>query len=186
MLQQLIVTGLTHNYDLQLAATRIEQARALVGVAASPLYPQIGYQGVAGREKTFIPLEQNSGNITFNVFAGLFNVAWEIDVWGRIRRSTEAARATFFAQEDVRRGVMLTLVSDIATGYFRLLELDRELAIAQESSQNLQANPGSFYPTLSIRKRQQTAGRSRAGRLRFQYSERSEPKTGNRSTGKRT
>jgi len=134
VLQQLILTGLTRNYDLRLAADRVEQARALVVVAASPLYPQIGYQGLAGREKAFIPLEQSSGNITYNSFAGLFNVVWEIDVWGRIRRSTEAARAALFAQEDVRRGVMLTLVSDIATNYFRLLELDRELAIAQESS----------------------------------------------------
>ena len=55
-------------------------------------------------------------------------------MWGRIRRSTEAARANLFAQEDVRRGVMLTLVSDVAASYFSLLELDRELAIAQESS----------------------------------------------------
>ncbi len=135
VLQELIVTGLAHNYDLQLAAARVEQARALVGVAASPLYPQIGYQGLAGREKAFVPIEEGNGNITFNAFAGLFNVAWEIDVWGRIRRSTEAARAALFAQEDIRRDVMLTLVSDIATSYYSLLELDRELAIAQESAE---------------------------------------------------
>jgi multidrug efflux system outer membrane protein len=133
-LQGLVATSLEHNYDLELAADRVEQARALVGVAASQLYPQVGYQGFAGREKAFIPLEQAGGNITFNAFAGLFNVFWELDVWGRIRRSTEAARANLFAQEYVRRGVMLTLVSDVAAGYFSLLELDRELAIAQESS----------------------------------------------------
>lgn len=133
-LQGLITTALEHNYDLELAADRVEQARALVGVAASPFYPQIGYQGFAGREKAFVPLEQTGGNVTFNAFAGLFSVVWELDVWGRIRRSTEAARANLFAQEYVRRGVVLTLVSDVAAGYFSLLELDRELAIAQESS----------------------------------------------------
>jgi multidrug efflux system outer membrane protein len=133
-LQALITRALVHNYDLQLAAARVEQARALVWVAASELYPQIGYQGFAGREKTFVPLEQNGGNLTFNTFGGLLNAVWELDVWGRIRRSTEAARANLFAQEDVRRGVMLTLVSDVAAEYFRLLELDLELAIAQESS----------------------------------------------------
>lgn len=133
-LQDLIVTALAHNYDLQLASARVEQARALVGVAASQFYPQVGYQGFAGREKAFVPLEQAGGNLTFNAFAGLFNVVWELDVWGRIRRSTEAARATLFAQEYIRRGVMLTLVSDVAAGYFRLIELDRELAIARESS----------------------------------------------------
>jgi len=134
-LQTLIATALAHNYELQLAVARIEQARALVGVAASQLYPHIGYQGDAGREKAFVPNEQAGGNITFDSFAGLFNMVWEVDIWGRIRRSTEAARANLFAQEDVRRGVMLTLVSDVATGYFQLLELDRELEIARESSQ---------------------------------------------------
>jgi multidrug efflux system outer membrane protein len=133
-LQGLIVTALEHNYDLELAADRVEQSRALVGVAASQLYPQIGYQGFAGREKAFTPLEQAGGNITFNAFGGLLNLVWELDVWGRIRRSTEAARANLFAQEYVRRGVMLTLVSDVAASYFSLLEFDRELAIAQESS----------------------------------------------------
>jgi multidrug efflux system outer membrane protein len=133
-LQDLIATALTNNYDLQVAAARVEQARALVGVAASELYPQIGYQGFAGREKTFVPLEEAGGNLTFNAFAGLLNVAWEIDVWGRIRRSTEAARANLLAQQDVRRGVMLTLVSSVAAGYFNLLELDRELQIAHDSS----------------------------------------------------
>jgi outer membrane protein, multidrug efflux system len=133
-LQSLIVTALEHNYDLQLAADRVEQSRALVGVAASELYPQIGYQGFAGRQKTFVPLENAGGNLTFNAFGGLLNLAWELDVWGRIRRSTEAARANLFAQEYVRRGVMLTLVSDVASGYFSLLELDREMAIAQDSA----------------------------------------------------
>jgi len=134
-LQGLIATALAQNYDLQLATARIEQARSLVGVTASQFYPQIGYQGLAGRGKSFVPLEQAGGNLTFNAFAGLFDVAWELDVWGRIRRSTEAARANLFAQEDVRRGVMLTLVSEVATGYFQLIELDRELEIAHDSSQ---------------------------------------------------
>jgi outer membrane protein, multidrug efflux system len=134
VLQGLIAEALEHNYDLQLAAARVEQARAMVWVAASELYPQVGYQGFAGREKTFVPFDDAGGNITFNTFGGLLNAVWELDVWGRIRRSTEAARANLFAQEDVRRGVMLTLVSDVATGYFRLLELDLELKIAQESS----------------------------------------------------
>ena len=63
----------------------------------------------------------------------MLNAAWELDIWGRIRRATEAARANTYQQEEIRRGIMLTLVSDVATGYFRLLQLDRELAIATES-----------------------------------------------------
>jgi multidrug efflux system outer membrane protein len=72
--------------------------------------------------------------VTYGAIGGLLNAAWEIDVWGRIRRSTEAARANLYAQEDIRRGVMLTLVSDVASGYFQLLTLDRELAIADNST----------------------------------------------------
>ncbi len=133
-LQRLVAEALARNYDLQLAVARVDQARSLVWVAASPFYPQAGYQAFAGRERIFLPNEEAGGNLTYNAFGALLNATWEIDVWGRIRRSTEAARANLFAQEDVRRGVMLTLVCEVATGYFRLLELDRELAIAQDSS----------------------------------------------------
>ena len=141
-LQSLIVTALEHNYDLQLAAERVGQARALVGVAASQLYPQIGYQAFAGREKTLCPWSRRGKPYLQRVW-GLLDLAWELDVWGRIRRSTEAARANLFAQEDVRRGVMLTLVSDVAAGYFSLLELDREMAIAQDSA-------GTYKKTLDL------------------------------------
>ena len=132
-LQSLITEALTNNYDLQVAVARIEQARASVGVAQADLYPQIGYQGLAARQKAFVPLEGSTGNITFNTFGGLLNAAWELDVWGRIRHSTDAARASLYAQEEVRRGVMLTLASSVAASYFSLVELDRELAIAKES-----------------------------------------------------
>ena len=132
-LQSLIAEALTNNYDLQVAVARIEQARASVGVARADFYPQIGYQGFAGREKAFVPLEGSTGNVTFNTFGGLVNAAWELDVWGRIRYSTDAARASLYAQEEVRRGVMLTLVSSVAASYFSLIELDRELAIAKDS-----------------------------------------------------
>ena len=133
-LQGLIREALSTNYDLQTAVARVDQSRALLGVAASPLYPQVGYQAGAEREKTFVPLGSGR-NVTYNAFSGLLDVAWEVDVWGRIRRATEAARAAYLANEDARRGVVLTLVSQIATDYFRLLELDEELAIARDSSQ---------------------------------------------------
>ena len=135
-LQQLVQDALAGSYDLQSAVARIEQARALVGVAASDLYPHVGYEGIASR--TRLPGGIVSGSIpesTFNVFLGAFNVAWEIDVWGRIRRSTEVARAQFLASEEARRGVLVSLVSDVAAGYFQLLALDRQLAIANDSAE---------------------------------------------------
>lgn len=132
-LQALINEGLTSNYDLQIATARIAQARALIGVAKSDAYPQLDYEGFAGGEKTFTPDEDSVGTVTFGSIGAILNAAWELDLWGRIKRQTEAAEANFFAQEEVRRGVLLTLVSDIANGYFRLLQLDREMAIARES-----------------------------------------------------
>jgi multidrug efflux system outer membrane protein len=135
-LNDLIRRSLEGNYDLQGAVASIEQARAQVGVTASNLYPQVGYQGSAEREKIFFTPTFPSP--TFNVFQGVLNVAWEIDLWGRIRRSTEAARAQFLATEEARRGVVETLVSDVGTDYFQLLELDRELAIAHESADTYQ------------------------------------------------
>ena len=134
-LQALIHEGLAKNYDVQIAAARIEQARALVGVAQSEGKPQVGYQIAGGGEQSFIPtVSGGAGTAQFASIGGVINAAWEFDIWGRIRRTTEAAQANLYLQEDVRSGVLLTLVSDIATGYFRLLELDRELAIAEESS----------------------------------------------------
>jgi multidrug efflux system outer membrane protein len=134
-LQGLIGEGLSHNSDLRVAAARIEQARALVGVAHSQREPQLNYRAGVGGERTFVPTTTSVGAVTVGSIGGALEAAWELDVWGRIRKTEAAAQANLMAQEDIRRGVMLTLVSDIATGYFRLLELDRELAIAQDSSQ---------------------------------------------------
>ena len=151
-LQGLITQALAGNYDLKVAVARVEQAREQVAVVRADFWPQVGYQASAAREKSFIPLPQLQGNVTYNSFQTALNAAWELDVWGRIRRSSEAATAGLYAQEDVRRGVMLTLVSDIAANYFLLIELDRQLAIAQES--------GTVYKqTLDLFTRRFEAGR---------------------------
>jgi multidrug efflux system outer membrane protein len=133
-LRGLIARAVSGNYDIQVAVARIEQARALVAVSQSQAKPQVGYDVAAGGENAFVPAKTTADTISYPFVSGLLNAAWEIDVWGRIRHTTDAARARLLAQEDVRRGVMLTLVSDVASGYFRLLELDRELAIAEDSS----------------------------------------------------
>ena len=133
-LQKLITQALTNNYDLRIAVARVERARSLVGVARSELYPQVSAEGIATREESFVPSERLGGNITYNTFGAALKSVWELDLWGRIRHSTEAARANLYAAQDVRRGVMLTLVSEVATNYFSLIELDRELSIANDSA----------------------------------------------------
>ncbi|HKC49293.1 MAG TPA: efflux transporter outer membrane subunit [Myxococcota bacterium] len=131
VLQQLVAEALGANYDLATAVYRVEQAKAQVGVAQSPFYPQIVYQGNAGRQRQPDFLIQPAA--TFDLFYGAFSLAWELDVWGRIRRSNEAAQQQLLGTEDVRRGVMLSLVTEVAGSYLTLLELDRELEITQEN-----------------------------------------------------
>lgn len=133
-LTRLISDALANNYDLDIAVARVEQARAMVGAARSNFWPQVGYQIAGGTEQTALPDVDGVDELDYESFGGFLSAAWELDVWGRIRRANEAAEAQLLAQEYVRRGVMLTLVSDVALGYFRLLRLDRELAIARESN----------------------------------------------------
>ena len=130
VLQGLIRTAVINNYDLKRAVARVEEARNLATVAAAPLFPQINYGGAVGRGRNAVlntPTFQN-GDTTGTALANV-NAFWEIDLWGRIRRLSEAGRAQYLASEEVRRGVTITLVSDVATAYFQLLDLDRELQV---------------------------------------------------------
>ncbi len=149
VLQQLILDALGANYDLKTAVFRVEQARALVGVAQSPFYPQIQYQGSGGRQRQ--PEQLGVAGATFDLFYGAFALAWEIDVWGRIRRSSEAAQQQLLATEEFRRGVLLSLVTGVAQSYLTLIELDRELEISRETVK-------SFEETLLLFTRQYTGG----------------------------
>ena len=141
-LRALVEEAIRGNHDLRAAAARVEQARNQIAVVRSDMLPQVEYQGGATRQKAGVPgLGQNP---TFNTFAGTFNLAWEIDVWGRIRRATEAARAEYLVAEAAQRGVLLTLVSDVAQAYFELLELDRELTITRETTTTFQNTADLF------------------------------------------
>lgn len=141
VLQRLVEEALASNYDLQVAVHRVNQARAALGAAESPFYPQIDYQGSAARERT--PEFQDQPKDTHSLFFGALSLAWEIDVWGRIRRSSESARHLLFANEEFRRGVVLGLVTGVAQSYLTLLELDRELVIARETAK-------AFEDTLDL------------------------------------
>ena len=130
--------ALENNRDLQLAAARVEQARYLAAVARSPLFPQLGYDAGTARGDQALLGSPAPGTSLENSSLLAANLFWEIDVWGRIRRSAEAARAELFATEAVRRGVVLSLVSAVAQSYYELLELDLEREIAQSSVQAYQ------------------------------------------------
>src|SRR5215475_6198988 len=158
VLQFLIAETLKNNYDLQTAIARVESARGVLISTRSQMFPQAEYQGSALRGRQFqgpeITVPQPSGgsatfggNRTFDVFAGTLNAAWEVDLWGRIRRATESSRADLLASNDFRRGVVLSLVSSVAQTYFQLLELE----IAQRSTK-------TFSDTLELFQRQFEGG----------------------------
>ena len=131
-LNELIDQALAGNYDVALAAERVDEARARAGIARSEFFPQINYGGQwsRGRNSQFVvPFSTATGNLnSVNV-----NFGWELDVWGRIRRLNEAAKAQYLASEEARRGVLLSLVAEVATTYFILRGLDEQLAIAKET-----------------------------------------------------
>src|SRR5271165_2480502 len=134
MLQDLVRTALTNNYDLRITLARMDQARALRAQARSQFLPQVGYEGEVNRGRNeFLDTPTPNGGQTMNSFLGGFNAFWEIDLWGRVRRMNEAARANFMATQEGRRAVMISVVSGVAKSYFELLELDDQLAIAKRT-----------------------------------------------------
>jgi len=136
-LQQLVRTAMVQNYDLRLAGARINAARANLGLARSDQFPQfeagadlttnrfsnngqLAGSGQSGERRSF-------GSVLVNL------LTFEIDVWGRLRNQTKAARAELRATEEDRKAVMTTVVGDVAGDYFNLLELDSQLDIAKRT-----------------------------------------------------
>lgn len=143
-LQDLISEALQNNYDLRVAATRVEQARQIAAQARAQFFPTINYDGtVATGRNSLLGSPNPSGGTTTDSALLDLSMFWEIDFWGRIRRLNEAARAQFLATEEGRRGVIVSLVSAVAQAYFELLELDLQLEIARR-------NTKSFEDTLKI------------------------------------
>jgi len=136
VLDNLIDTALRENKDVRIAAARMEEFAARVDLARSGFYPQIGYNGQASRNRgsreAFGGVPAGSDR-DYNDYSATLSAGWEIDLWGRIRRSTEAARANLLAQEDNRRAVILSLVSTVASTYVQLRQLDRQLEISRET-----------------------------------------------------
>src|SRR5881396_1261323 len=131
-LQELIRIALKENYDVRIAAQRVLAAQAFVTVEKSALYPSVDAVGSAERQ-------QGVHRALSSAFGG-GRVFWELDIWGRIRRSTEAARGQYLAQEAVQQGVIQSLVTGVASSYFQLLELDQELTVAKQSLASRQAS----------------------------------------------
>lgn len=138
VLDQLVQRALESNLDVRIAAARIEQFSAQLKIARSDYYPQLGYGASAQRrgvkESAVIP-----GGVQDSItdsYQGIVSIGWELDVWGRVRRASEAARADLWAQEEVRRTVILSLVSSVASNYVALRALDQQLLIAIQTRES--------------------------------------------------
>ena len=132
VLQELIAEAVRQNYDLRVAAARILDARAQVTIARSFQLPELSSSGSAPYNYVKGQLAPGQFRETFSPSAAL-DLTFELDFWGRFRRSSEAARAELFASEAARRFVMTTLVSDVASAYFTLRDLDQELEISRRT-----------------------------------------------------
>jgi outer membrane protein, multidrug efflux system len=137
-LRKLVETALRENRDVRVAIATITEFRAQYGVAKGDFFPQITLDGQGGRTKTVIG---SLGSFTYNQLTATADLSWELDLWGRIRRSTEAARNDLLAQRENQRAVVLTLVGDVATAYLQLRQLDLSLEISRRT---LAANRETF------------------------------------------
>jgi multidrug efflux system outer membrane protein len=160
-LQDLIRTALEQNYDLRFAVANVEAARANLGITRSNQYPNVtaggnlqftrlSRDGTLPLPSTFVPSQnRNWGEASLNF------LSFEVDIWGRLRRATEAARANLLSADENRKAVITTLVADVATSYFTLRELDYELDISrrtlgtrQDSLRLIQTRQGGGVATL--------------------------------------
>jgi len=165
-LQKLVRTAMIHNYDVRVAVARINASRANLGLARSEQLPQFEASADLTTTRTsrngqFGALGQGGRRSFGNVFLNL--LTFELDVWGRLRQQTKAARAELRASEEDRKAVLTIVVGDVAGGYFSLLELDSELEIAkrtlatrEESLRLIQARQqGGLATALDVRQAQE-------------------------------
>ena len=153
VLKALIKEALSLNYDVAIAAARVQEARANLSIARSDLFPSFDYSGGASRSKVGPGVLGQPGGPVRSATSAYFatmSASWEVDIWGRIRRANEAARANLLATEEARRGVWLTLVSDLAQAYFELLSLDIQLLVARDSVQAFQGSYNIFLDRFNL------------------------------------
>src|SRR5882724_1475466 len=146
ILKGLIEEAIRNGFDARLAAARVQEARARFGIARSQFFPTVDYE--AGRQRARPDQIINPSGETRTRWSVDAGFSWELDLWGRIRRLNEAALAAYLATEEGRRGILLSLVSDVAIAYIDLRELDRELEIAKSTTTAFQGTYDLFNRRL--------------------------------------
>ena len=139
VLSNLVRTALANNKDLEIATANVDQASAQYGIVRSAQFPQISGGATAERQRSSetTALGAGRGGARFNDYAVNLSASFELDIWGRLRRASESARASLLASQQGRGTVVLTVVTSVASGYIQLRALDRQLEIARFTSQSL-------------------------------------------------
>lgn len=134
VLDALIGQAVARNYDVRIAASRVEEFAARIGIVRAEMIPQMSYGLGASEQQNSreIGAGKAGGDRVSSAFNASLNLTWELDLWGRVRRATEAARADLLTAEQNRRGVLLSLVASVATSYIELRGLDEQLRIAEQ------------------------------------------------------
>jgi len=138
VLSGLVRTALANNKDLRIATANVDQAAAQYGIVRSAQFPEVSAGASAARSRLSASTGTAApGGHAFNAYAVSLSASFELDIWGRLRRASESARASLLASEQGKRTVVLTVVANVAAGYIQLRALDRQLEIAQQTSQSL-------------------------------------------------
>lgn len=150
-LNALIATALADNKDVKIAAARVEQFLGQFVTTRSQLFPQVAAGFDAQRQRVPLGSTQLPSGVgpVFNQFQATLSASWEIDFFGKLRRQTEAARASLLASEEGRRATILTLVASVASSYVNLLSLDRQLDIAKSTAASRAASVHVFQLRFS-------------------------------------
>jgi multidrug efflux system outer membrane protein len=135
VLSGLVRTALENNKDLAIATANIDQASAQYGIVRSAQFPQVSAGVSASRNRSSANAAVPGGE-TFSDYNINLSASFELDVWGKLRRASESARASLLASEQGKGTVVLTVVTSVANGYIQLRALDRQLEIAQRTSQS--------------------------------------------------
>ena len=152
VLNDLIQTALKENKDIKIAAARVEEFIGRYGTTRAALFPQVGAGAGYGRQRVSeltgpSPLEDIGADPTFNSSQLFLNAAWEIDLWGKLRRATEASRAELLSTEEARRSVILILVTSVANAYINLRDFDKQLELTRQTAKTFKDS----YDLFSLR-----------------------------------
>ncbi len=170
VLNELIETALRDNRDVRIAAARVDQFIGALVATRSQLFPQIGYNADASRFRSSrlgVPAIPSPADPYFTLYQASLGASWQLDLFGRVRRLTEAAQAQVYASEQAQRGVVLSLVAGVASSYIGLRALDRQLEIAQATARNF----GETLRLFNARFRAGIVSQTEVTQIKSQYQQ---------------